>query len=235
MIKALQQKINLMDQKFIEVFAEMALSSHINSILTEKLDSLSQYTRRSCIIIEGIPVVEGESVNQIEESAKNVLTENLGFNKSTVESEIDKAHGIGPGKQNHQQVIVKFKSHKFQERVYNERKNCQDNSFKFRPSLTKRRENLLFKTRCELEGINNFHFAFTDGHGNIKVKTKQRINNKMFFNIRNMKDIADIMVTLDANDNTVRNFRYDEKDLYPNDENFYEIMFIESKSHGWNR
>ena len=39
-----------------------------------------------------------------------------------------------------------------------------------------------------------------------------------------MKDIADIMVTLDANDNTVRNFRYDEKDLYPNDENFYEIM-----------
>ena len=46
----------------------------------------------------------------------------------------------------------------------------------------------------------------------------------MFFNIRNMKDIADILVTLDANDNSVRNFRYDEKDLYPNDENFYEIM-----------
>ena len=59
MIKALQQKIDLMDQKFIEVFA---LSSHINSILTQKLDSLSQYIRRSCIIIEGIPVVEGESV-----------------------------------------------------------------------------------------------------------------------------------------------------------------------------
>ena len=57
MIKALQQKIDLMDQKFIEVFA---LSSHINSILTQKLDSLSQYIRRSCIIIEGIPVVEGE-------------------------------------------------------------------------------------------------------------------------------------------------------------------------------
>ena len=49
----------------------------------------------------------------------------------------------------------------------------------------------------------------------------------MFFNIRNNKDLADLMVTLDFDNDRVRNFRYGEKDLYPNDDDFCEIVSLD--------
>ena len=79
----------------------------------------------------------------------------------------------------------------------------------------------------DLNGFENVHFAFADINGNIKVKIKEKIRNRMFFNIRNNKDLADLMVTLDFDNDRVRNFRYGEKDLYPNDDDFCEIVSLD--------
>ena len=114
----------------------------MNDVLSEKLDSVSQYTRRSCVIVEGIPVSNGESIEDIEKLAVNAVVK-LGFTKENVENEMDKAHRVGPIYEGNQKVIIKFRSHKFNAKVYKERKSCDNNPIKFRPSLTKRRENLL--------------------------------------------------------------------------------------------
>ena len=94
-IKSLQQHITRLDKKIIELTSEKALSSHVNDVLSEKLDSVSQYTRRSCVVVEGIPVANGESIEDIEKLAVNAVVK-LGFTKENVENEIDKTHRVGP-------------------------------------------------------------------------------------------------------------------------------------------
>ena len=96
----------------------------MNDVLSEKLDNLSQYTRRSCVIVEGIPVSNGESIEDIEKLAVNAVVK-LGFTKENVENEMDKAHRVGPIYEGNQKVIIKFRSHKFNAKVYKERKSCE--------------------------------------------------------------------------------------------------------------
>ena len=85
-------QIAVLDFTIIQLNAEKVLSSHVNDILAEKLDDLQQFTRRPCIVMEGIPVNKGETVEQVENSAKEVLKDNLGFTEETVLKEFDKAH-----------------------------------------------------------------------------------------------------------------------------------------------
>ena len=169
--------------------------------------------------MEGVPVVEDETVDQVETSTKTVLVDNFGFTKETIDFEFDKA-------QNSQKTIVKFRSHGFQSKLYKIRKNGKNKMIKVRPSLTKRREDLLFDTISNLEGVPNFHFAFADGNGNIKVRTIAKVKNKQYFNIHNTKDISDLLLFLDDSSDSDRN-RLDiidnvDKEVY--DDGFCEIM-----------
>ena len=95
-ITSLQSQVASLDFKLIQINAEKALSSHINNILVEKLDDLSQYVRRPCIVMEVVLVNKGETDDDVVEAVKNVLVENLGFEKESVNNELDKAHHIGP-------------------------------------------------------------------------------------------------------------------------------------------
>ena len=184
-INSLQLQVKILDYKVIQINAEKAFSSHINTILAEKLDDLCQYNRRPCIAMDGLPVEKGESIVQIEDSVKAVLKDNLGFTEETVNKEFDKAHRIGPKFYNRQQTIVKFRSHDFKSKVYNIRNSSTNSNIKIRPSLTKRREDLLEECTASFTGLPLFHFAFADCNGNIKIRTKSKIINIQYFNVRN--------------------------------------------------
>ena len=54
---------------------------------------------------------------------KYVLTCNLRFDEEEVQQEFDKCHCVGPVKDGQQTTIVRFKSHKFKEKVYKKKKN----------------------------------------------------------------------------------------------------------------
>ena len=225
-IERLQQQVNALDLFVVQISSEKALASHINDVLMEKLDEIHQYSKRSCVIMEGLPVVEDETVDQVETSTKTILVDNFGFTKETIDFEFDKAHRIGPVDGNSQKTIVKFRSHGFQSKLYKIRKNGKNKMIKVRPSLTKRREDLLFDTISNLEGVPNFHFAFADGNGNIKVRTIAKVKNKQYFNIRNTKDISDLLLFLDDSSDSDRN-RLDiidnvDKEVY--EDGFCEIM-----------
>ena len=196
-IKFLQKHIEQLDQRIVELYSEKVLASHVNDLLSEQIDSLCQYSRRSCIVVEGLPVAENETIESVETSTKDILVQNLGFKMDTVVNEFDKAHRIGPVKDNKQKVIVKFRSHNFKSQVYANRRNCSNKKIKFRPSLTKKREDLLYEAIRNLEHHDNFHYAFADVNGTIKVKTNNKVNNKTYFIIRNETDIAKLLIELE--------------------------------------
>ena len=225
-IKSLQLQVASLDLKMIQLNAEKALSSHINTILSEKLDSCQQYMRRPCVVLEGLPILNGENNDSVETSVKDHLINNFGFDKDTVVKEFDKADRIGPIIKNNQRTIVKFRSHNFKSQVYAVRKNSKDKRIKVRPSLTKRRENLLYEANTSFEGMPIFEYAFADCNGNIKVKTRSKVENKLYFKIRNRKDLLDLIMLLDnVNDDSMikfQSFDYMEQEEY--DDAFCEIM-----------
>ena len=119
----------------------------------------------------------------MEESVKTILHEDLKIQPAVVTAEFDKAHRVGPSyhdkKDNLQHdVIVRFKSHSFKEMIYSKRK--QQDKVKLRVSLTSKRKNLLDYANATTESIDEIDFVFADQNGNLKVKSKEKISNKLF-------------------------------------------------------
>ena len=79
-------------------------------------------------------------------------------------------------------MIVKFKSHHFKEKVYRKRSAIKSNQIKLRPSLTKRRQDLLDEVNKHISESTNpdipIKFAFPDVHGTLKVLMKEGITPK---------------------------------------------------------
>ena len=197
-IDILLKKVNFLEKEIARVDAEKNVASHVSDILAEEADSLCQYQRRSCLILKGVPVKINESVDNVETSTKEVLTKKFGIDESTVNKDFDKAHRVGPKFGNKQDIIMRFKSHSCQDIVYKARKDCDDDALKIRPSLTKRRKDLLELARVEMKASSNFHFAFADSSGNLKIRVKKKINNKFFFKFKNKFDIANLIAIIDV-------------------------------------
>ena len=206
-IKVLKEQIKSLNNKIRKLDAEKSVASHVSEILKENLDSISQYTRRPCLIVEGIPYVKGESIDDVENAAKKVFKENFGLEEEEIENELDKAHRVGPVfNGGDQKIIVKFKSHKFKEKVFKEKKANQDEKIKIKPSLTKRRNDLLSYARDLCEGHVNIHFVFADCHGNLKIRTRDRVNNRFVFGFNNELELSSLLVKVDK---TIGSYRDD--------------------------
>ena len=108
--------------------------------------------------------------------------------------DLDKCHRIGPKDGNKQSVIVRFKSHSSRYNVYEKRKDCPRGIKLLNPSLTKRRKDLLESVQNDIDKMdsycmeNPFEFAFANKHGDIQVKLRKRLKNKMFIEIMDYED-----------------------------------------------
>ena len=88
---------------------ELNVTKRVNTLLSQEVDDLQQYQRRSCIIIDDINHDECESVADITSKAKNVLNKH-------------KCHRIGPKNEDGTQAtILKLESHSFNVTQYTTR------------------------------------------------------------------------------------------------------------------
>ena len=101
-----------------------------------------------------------------------------------IQNNIDKLHTIGKNDSNRntQSVIVKFKTHSFKEKVYRKKHAIKSNRIKLRPSLTKRRQDLLDEVNKSISESNDpdlpVKLAFPDVHGTLKVLMKEGLTPK---------------------------------------------------------
>ena len=120
----LEATVNNLNATINKIQAENIITQQVNKILHQQFDALQQYSRRSCMVVDRIPVDATESINinNLKNKIKKTVT------KSKVETEInfkqnyDKCHRIGPIRDGKQSCIIKFRTHSFREKLYKERK-----------------------------------------------------------------------------------------------------------------
>ena len=148
--------------------------------MPKQTDSQEQYSRRSCLRINGIEKAENESttdcVNKVIDIFKDVEDVHLSA------EDIDRAHRVGREKKT---MIVKFYSFGKRTQVYKSQKNLQD--IKVHLDLTKPRLKLLDEANELVTDQCPVDFVFADINCNVVARLKNN-QYKFFNNIDSFKE-----------------------------------------------
>ena len=178
-----ETKIKEQDGKIHELESRVVIQEQTINNLLVKCDDNEQYSRRSCLRIHGIESDNNEKNDVIEKVRECYDSLNLPFNEEV----IDSVHWIGKeykdrnsGKQV-KSIIVKFKSWKSRQQLYNARSRVQKDgkkkprqNFSISVDLTRRRYNLLSEARGIVKDINAINFAFTDINCSLGIQGTSR-------------------------------------------------------------
>ena len=145
LIETLINEINTLEKHIIFLEGKLAVTETICKLLGKKPDDLDAYSRRPCLIVSGVKKEKNENMENLTETIIDKL-EQARIPKEELKTNIGKLHraGLYQPSTNTQPAIVRFKSHSFQEKNYNKRKNVNKN-IKLVSSLTRRRSELLHK------------------------------------------------------------------------------------------
>ena len=150
-VDKLDSKVIFLHDELVKNQAALAISKMTSYNLRKELDKQEQYSRRNCIVFDGVPSKRSDSVNDQTTTAKAILTENFPADEEIVTS-FDKAHPIGPIKEGKQSYIMRFNKHSIVRRIYNNRRSIKK-GITVRPSLTKARSALLKTCQQTAVGI----------------------------------------------------------------------------------
>ena len=195
-LKELEDRVNMLEQKNkllegeVEILkSQNAICQKVTTELTKELDKLSQYTRRSNVILKNVFLPETETADDVDKVVKKVIAKDLQLPNDV--NNIDKLHRTGKIKTKDgkkiQDVIVRFKSHSSRYRVYNARKKSQN--IKIMANLTPARSKLLYEANQLVENIDQVHFVFSDVHGNLKFRLMQEFDGKFVFNFFSLDEL----------------------------------------------
>ena len=175
--------LECLENKVCELESSLEVSKQVNKVLKKSIDKNEQYSRRKCLIIDGIVPDRNETIDDLKAKIKNITTNHLNNNNKNnnvhpgaFDNEFDKCHRIGVVKGNKQSVIVKFKSDGFREYLYKSKKSTPRN-IRFRVSLTKSRINLFEHANKKIEGIPAIKFAYADANGNPRLLLDNKTRN----------------------------------------------------------
>ena len=122
-IDYLRKKVELLEGRISELESQIGITQTVISLLQTKIDNQEQYSRRPCLVINGLE--EPGDEDEIQKIAATI-EEETGISRNTVIKNLDKIHPIGQvddaGKQKR---IVKFTSGSFRETVYKNQKEKQ--------------------------------------------------------------------------------------------------------------
>ena len=117
-----------------------------NKAPQEELDTMEQYSRRNCLVVQGIPETKehtGEAVLQVFNDQLNVLV---------TPDCIGRSHRLGrfqPSSNKPRPVIVKYVSYETRRQVFSAKRCLKGYKIVITENLTKRRSELLNRTRTQ--------------------------------------------------------------------------------------
>ena len=206
-VSSLEKKVLFLEDENTILLSNYHVASCVNDTLRKGLDDLQQYQRRSCMIIDGIKVEEGEKISDLKEKVKTeVIKQTARNNQHSVaiefDNEYDKCHRIGPIKDGKQSIIVKVKSHSYREKLYRNRTKGKNVQVRFKTSLTKRRSDLLAKASARIADLpdklkQKIAFSYADIHGNLKIKMTEKTCDRWNFEFNSEQELTDILIKID--------------------------------------
>ena len=180
------------------------LSEELNKQSVE-LDQLHQYSWRNCIIVSGIPVKRNETCDDLNHSfEKNVIKDIRENSKEEFDFEYDKIHRHGKVNGTKQNVIVRFRSHQYPSDLYYARKKIKNRNIRLKPSLTKKRTELLRKAIERIEDDNTpegIQFVYADFNGNIKIRMNEIFRERYVHTINSIEHLEEIINEISNSEN----------------------------------
>ena len=89
-ISTLEKQIDHLKGHITITESKLAIAEHVSSTLHEQIDNQEQYSRRKCLIFEGIKVEQKEKDSDLEERILNIIQKDLQLNIQP--EDIDKVH-----------------------------------------------------------------------------------------------------------------------------------------------
>ena len=199
----LNQKVDRLDSKVINLESTLVkteASLHVSQTTSEnlrkELDRQQQYSRRNCIVIDGIKssknLTPSDHLNNVVETLTNEFSDE-------VTSSLDKAHTIGPLKNGKQSMIVRFTKHSTVKKIYNSRKTLKNKNISLRPSLTRSRSMNLQKCKQMIESSfsKSVNFVFADIEGNLKVCFKNPYKGRNIHVFNDYEELNELIMAYD--------------------------------------
>ena len=172
--------VQLNVQSLLLTSPTLAISKLVLTLLSEKINDQEQYSRRPCLVFEGMNNVDEDNKELSQEIANIVRNE---LNVKITGDDVDKSHPINKTKEN--KYIVKFTKHSTAETIYKQRKKLTKKKkgkinppIKIKVSLTRRRQKLLEYATKVTHDYSLIRFIYTDINGNIKIHLKEPISNR---------------------------------------------------------
>ena len=145
-----------------------------------------QYSRRTCLRITNISCEKDGTSEKVLEKVKKLIND---VGVDIPESNIDRAHRIGPKKDKKQAVIAKFTTFRNHILLFRARRKLK-NGVKLRVDLSKKRFKLLLDAQKHVENVVEVQFVYADVNYNLKVKFCN--NEESFFTfVQELEDILD--------------------------------------------
>ena len=145
-----------------------------------------QYSRRTCLRITNIPCEKDETSEKVLEKIKRLLNE---AGVDIPDSNIDRAHCIGPKKEKKQAIIVKFTTFRHRTLLYSARRKLK-NGVKLHIDLSKKRFKLLLDAQKYVENVGEVQFVYADINCSLKVKFRNNYE-RFFTSMQELEDFLD--------------------------------------------
>ena len=194
------KRIAKLEQKVDYQQSLISVKDCVVKALEGELHRLQQYTRRYSVNIVGIPKPRGEKLVDLQKKVEDIITST---DSGISPADIDKLHRNGRAKGEEQDTIVRFKTHAAKEAFYKKRKSIQEThrNILIRPSLSPAQKSLLDDARDFLKTskfedtkcTNPPEFVFANVHGNIQVKMKNETRQGLFFTIRSVQHLTEVI------------------------------------------
>ena len=149
-------------------------------------DELEQDGRRLCIKINGVPVAENETSNDVLQNVKSIIEES---NREIPDVSIDRAHRISKtytektSGLKYKRIIVRFATFRHKTMFYHIRKNLKRN-LKVKLDLTKKRYSTFTEAMQLVKNNKAVKFVMTDINYRLKVVFKD--GNSLFLLIEQL-------------------------------------------------
>ena len=145
-----------------------------------------QYSRRTWLRITNIPCEKDETSEKVLEKIKRLVNE---AGVDIPDSNIDRAHRIGPKKDKKQAIIVKLTTFRHRSLLYRARRKLK-NGVKLHIDLSKKRFKLLLDAQKYVENVGEVRFVYADVNYNLKVKFRNN-DERFFTSMQELEDFLD--------------------------------------------
>ena len=180
----LQEKIFQQDEKIQILESKIELKNNLIEKLLVKTDDVEQYSRRSCLRINGVAYDESKSEDVSSLVADCYKSVGVAFDPNC----IDRCHRIGKPITNTttgqvtKQIIVRYQSWNSRTSFYKKRPKWKpgQNSFSVSLDLTQRRYGLLKYAKEAIKSYPSVDFVFADVNCSLALKLND--NSFWFFN-----------------------------------------------------